>query len=103
MAEEKFIRVPSGAIYRWSTKLARRKDGVVVDGHAAADYFRSRGVKNDITERYPKRDFRPAIPTEPPKKQRRVGAKGKTVVSDEAEPDALEGLLNDGKNVPTGN
>lgn len=53
---ERFLRVKSGAVYRYSEQLAERKDAIVVDGHTAAEYFRSIGAENDITKKYPERD-----------------------------------------------
>lgn len=52
---ERFLKMKSGAVYRYSAALAKRKDAIVVDGHTAAAYFRSMGVENDITEKYGER------------------------------------------------
>jgi hypothetical protein len=49
---ERFLKMKSGSVYRWSPTLAKRKDSMVVDGYAAAAFFRSIGVSNDITEKY---------------------------------------------------
>lgn len=93
---ERFLRVKSGAVYRYSEALAKRRDALLVDGHAAADYYRSIGVKNDITEKYPPREE--AIPVQRPRSvQRRPSPKSKVVVSDEQIPDELEELM--GKDV----
>ena len=97
---EKFIRVSNGVVYRYSEKLMKRRDALVVDGQAAADYFRSIGVENDITKKYPESELTRGVP-EPraTKTTRRVpkketsGAKTATVVSDDKDPDALQELI----------
>ena len=45
MTEDKFIRVKSGSIYRWTEMLMKRRDAVEVDGHTAAKYFRDQGIE----------------------------------------------------------
>lgn len=50
---DRFVRLADGTIYGYSEMLARKKGASVVDGYVAATYFRSVGVENDITKRYP--------------------------------------------------
>jgi hypothetical protein len=108
MAEERFLRMKSGAVYRYSPALAKRRDAVLVDGFAAARHYRSIGVKNDITEKYPEREMDegaiPPAPRRPPRDQskRTRGAKAAVVVSDSEGDTAaiVEELLgNDAKDV----
>ena len=107
MTEDKFIRVKSGSIYRWTEMLMKRRDAVEVDGHTAAKYFRDQGIENDITAKYPLATQ--AIPTpKPASKAKKAPAKStaggtaKTVVTDEpVHPDKLlEGLLPNVPDVP---
>jgi hypothetical protein len=113
MAEERFIKVSNGAIYRYASGLMKRRDAQVVNGQTAADYFRKMGVKNDITEKYPPSELTKGVPETPVKKTtRRVPRKPKApksddntptvMVSDEAEPDALKELLGDGEDLLSG-
>tara|TARA_R110000772_G_scaffold235182_3_gene346791 strand:- start:7910 stop:8227 length:318 start_codon:yes stop_codon:yes gene_type:complete len=62
MATKKFLRVKSGAVYHYSDRLAKRSDAIVVDGHAAAAYFRSIGSVNKITKAYPERKIDSGVP-----------------------------------------
>ena len=110
MAEERFIRVCNGAVYRYSDKLMKRKDASVISGQAAADYFRSQGADNDITRKYPESSLTRGVPEPPAKKTtRRVPMKATsdtktvTMVSDEEEPDDLKELLGNAEDLLSGN
>ena len=98
--EERFLKMKSGAVYRYTEALAKRKDAMLVDGFAAAEYYRKLGVENDITQAYPAREIDagaiPDKPRRPPRNQtKRASKKTAVVVSDEEVPseDALEELI----------
>lgn len=100
MAEEKFIRVSNGCVYRYAPMLMKRRDAQVVNGQTAADYFRSIGVSNDITEKYPPSELTRGVPEPPARKTTRRVPKKATddkkpvvMVSEEEEPDALKEIL----------
>lgn len=109
MAEDRFIRVSNGAVYRYSPALMKRADAMVISGLAAADHYRKMGVENDITAKYPESELTRGVPEPPAKKTtRRVPKKTRsdktptTVVSTEEEPDALKELLGDAENILAG-
>ncbi len=102
MAEERFLKMKTGAVYRYSAMLAKRRDAVIVDGYAAAEYFRSIGSENEITKKFPKRDIdTPAPKTGKPR--RKASPKAKTVVSDDKDSGLKELLGEDAENILTGN
>ena len=110
MAEERFVRVSNGAVYRYSPTLAKRKDATIISGLAAADYFRAQGAENDITKKYPESELTRGVPEPPAKKTtRRVPKKATsdkkpvTVVSEEEEPDALKEILGNAEDLLSGN
>lgn len=63
----RFIRLPDGTIYGYTSLLAKRRDVTIVDGYAAAQWFKSQGVENDVT-----REFPDTAPLDPPRPGRPV-------------------------------
>lgn len=51
--EERYIRLRDGTIYGYTPLLAKRRDAVIVDDYAAAQWYRSQGITNELTEKYP--------------------------------------------------
>lgn len=49
----RFIRLQDGTIYGYTSLLAKRRDATIVDGYAAAQWFKSQGVENEVTRAYP--------------------------------------------------
>lgn len=49
----RFIRLPDGTIYGYTSLLAKRRDATIVDGYTAAQWFKSQGVENDVTRAFP--------------------------------------------------
>jgi len=49
----RFIRLPDGTIYGYTSLLAKRRDATIVDGYSAAQWFKSQGVENEVTRAYP--------------------------------------------------
>jgi hypothetical protein len=52
----KFLQVRSGAVYAWSPALAKAPGSFVVNAQVAADWFRTLGSTNHITDAYPPLD-----------------------------------------------
>lgn len=104
---KKFIRVKSGAVYRWTPMLAKRKDAIIVGPQEYADWTRAQGAENEFTKKYPEREGIPAPKKNEPKprslKKAASRSKPKTMVSSEEEPDALKEIIGDGANLLTGN
>lgn len=105
---EKFIRVKSGAVYRWTPLMAKRRDAILVGPQEMADWHRSIGTESEYTKKYPERG---GIPTPdkrkkaPPRTLKKAASRSKpqTMVSSEEEPDALKEIIGDGANLLTGN
>lgn len=71
---ERFIRLPDGTIYGYTSMLAKRRDATIVDGYAAAQWFKSQGVENEVTRRFVATaplDQRPAPKPAPARKPNR--------------------------------
>ena len=49
----RFIRLPDGTIYGYTSLLAKRRDATIVDGYTAAQWFKSQGVDNEVTRAFP--------------------------------------------------
>lgn len=106
MANPEYIRVAkTGAVYRWTPMLAKRKDVVAVELKDYVEFLHREGLsKEQIAKNLGKRaaaflDPPEAIPTGPktrkPRKPTKTSEKPKTVVSNEEAPNTLEELLGD--------
>lgn len=85
----RFQQRASGACYFWDGKTKLPRGAYEVDGHTAADYYRSIGVENAITEAFPASESAPA---------RSTRAKGKAKAK--AEPAEPEGGFEVGEPSP---
>lgn len=98
--DDRFIRVKSGAVYRFSERLLKRKDAVIVTGQEAADYYRSINSENEITAKWPAKKHSALRPqANKPSAKSRGGRKPRTVVSDKKVDDLetlMESLKTDG-------
>lgn len=82
MAKERFLRLKSGAVYHYTDTLAKRKDAIVIDGPAAAEYFRGINSENAITKKYPARDIDAGVP-----KRKAPASRGKKRSESQPAPD----------------
>lgn len=50
---KRFVRLASGAVYAWTEMLAKMRNATEVTAQVAADYYRTLGADNELTQKYP--------------------------------------------------